>query len=50
MVDFILTQQYDSSSESDNDMEIDHQNIEEKKTSRHTYNWIKDQSFSDLGK
>ena len=47
MANFIRTQQYESSSESGNDMEIDQVNTEEKKTIRREYQWVEDQNFSD---
>ena len=45
MANFVLTEQYDSSSESDNDMEINQHDTEEKKTIRCKHRWVKDQSF-----
>jgi hypothetical protein len=37
MANFVLTQKYNSSSESDNDIEIDQHDIEEQKTRRRQY-------------
>jgi hypothetical protein len=47
MADLVLTQQYDSSSISGNDIEIHQQDAEEKKKIRCKHHWVKDQSFSD---
>jgi len=47
MANFVLTQQHNSSSESDNDMEIDQQGTEDKKRIRRKHQWVKDQSCSD---
>jgi hypothetical protein len=47
MTNFVPTQQYESSSESDNDMDINQQNAQEKKTVRRKLNWVKERSFSD---
>ncbi len=44
---FVLTQQYDSSSESENDIEIHQHDAEEKKKIRRKHHWVRDQSFSD---
>ena len=47
MANFVETQQYESSSESDDEMDLDQHVIEEKKIIRRKFDWVKDTSFSD---
>jgi len=47
MAHFEETQQYESPSESEDEMEIDRQNIQEKAVVRRRINWVKDKSSSD---
>ncbi|CAF4065468.1 unnamed protein product, partial [Rotaria sp. Silwood1] len=47
MTNFVLTQQYESSSESDEDMEINQEHVQEKKTARRIFKWVEDKSFSN---
>jgi hypothetical protein len=47
MANLIATQQYESSSESGNEMETDQEDVQEKKRIRRKFQWIKDKSFSD---
>ncbi|CAF1137527.1 unnamed protein product [Rotaria sordida] len=47
MKNFVMTQRYESSSESNDEMEIDHQDFQEKKKVRRKLHWMKDRSFSD---
>jgi hypothetical protein len=46
MANFVPTQQYESSSESDNDIATNQQGIEEKKTVRRKFHWGKERIFS----
>jgi len=45
MTNFVLTQQYESSSESDEDMEINQEHVQERKTARRKFKWVEDKSF-----
>ncbi|CAF3415032.1 unnamed protein product, partial [Rotaria sp. Silwood2] len=47
MANFVAIQRYESSSESGDEMEIDQQDIQEKKQVRRKIVWIKDNIFSD---
>jgi hypothetical protein len=40
MANFVPTQQYESSSESDDEMKIDHWDIQEKKIIRRKFHWV----------
>ena len=42
---FVDTQQYESSSESDYEMEMDQQDIQEKTAVKRDFDWIKEKSF-----
>jgi hypothetical protein len=46
MAAFVETQQYETSSESDDEMEIDQHNIQNKTITRRSINWVKEKSFS----
>ena len=45
MESFVETQEYESLSGSDDDMEMDQQVIQEKTTVRRNFYWIKDKAF-----
>jgi hypothetical protein len=47
MTNFVATQQYESSSELGNEMEIKQKDIQQKKRIRRKFQSIKDKSFSD---
>ena len=47
MAHFAEIQQYESSLESEDEMEVDRKNIQEKAVVRRRINWVKDKSFSD---
>jgi len=47
MANFIQTQQYESSSGSEDEMEIDQQIVQKKTVVRRSIDWIEDKSFSD---
>jgi len=45
MTNFVEKQQYESSSEADDEMEMDQQDIQEKTTAKRNFDSIKDKSF-----
>jgi hypothetical protein len=47
MANFAATQQYESSSESDDAMEADQQAIQKETTIRRKFDWVEEESFSD---
>jgi hypothetical protein len=46
MANFVATKQYESSSESDNEVEINQKDVQEIRI-RRKFQWVKDKSFSD---